>query len=204
MFKEKLHKKLFAVLEQHQLSEPKSLQQQCLSRINSGADLVAIGPAGAGKSTLIMISAIHKLQRAFEDAPRALILVASREDALAMKELFDRLAEGTDLRAVAAYDEGKLEKQNEEIYFGTDIVIGTPRRALELYLSRNFNMNKIKLLAIDDTETLIRNQWQGQIDRLCLSLVKCQRLLFATELNEKVQKIVDKFLIAPQVVEVEE
>ncbi len=204
MFKEKLNKKLFAVLEQHALAEPKPLQEQCLSRINSGSDLVAVGPASSGKSTLIMISVIHKLQRAFEDAPRAFVLVASREEALAMKELFDKLAEGTDLRAVAAYDEGKMEKQNEEIYTGTDLVIGTPRRALELYLSRNFNMNKIKLLAIDDTEQMIKNNWQGQIDRLCLSLVKCQRLVFTKELNEKVQKVADKFLVAPQVVEVEE
>lgn len=204
MFKEKLNKRLFAALEQHSMAEPTPLQQQCLSRVNSGHDLVAVAPAGAGKSTIILISIIHKLQRAFEDAPRALVLVASREDALAMKELFDRLAEGTDLRAVAAYDGGKLEKQNEEIYVGTDLVIGTPRRALELYLSRNFNMNKIKVLAIDDADLLVKNSWQGQIDRLCLSLTKCQRLLFTQDLNEKVQKIADKFFIAPLVVEMEE
>lgn len=201
MFKEKLHKKLAAALEKYGMPEPTPLQGQSLSRINSGSDVVICGAEGGGKSSLAAIAAVHKLQRAFEDAPRALVLVASKEKALAMKELFLRLAEDTDLRTVAAYDEGKLEEQNRDIYFGTDLVIGTPRRTLELYLSRNLNLNKLKLFVIDDAELMVKNAWQGQIDRLGLSLPKSQRLFFTTDLNEKVQKLVDKFTNAPQVVE---
>jgi ATP-dependent RNA helicase RhlE len=203
MFKEKLHKKLAAALEKYGMTEPTPLQQQCLSKINSGVDVVISGPEGSGKSSLIAISAVHKLQRSFEDAPRALILTASKEKILAMKELFLQLAEDTDLRTVAAFDEGKLEEQNRDIYFGTDLVIGTPKRILELYLTRNLNLNKLKLFVIDDTELMVKNSWQGQIDRLGLSLPKCQRLFFTSDLNEKVQKLVDKFTNAPQVIEIE-
>jgi ATP-dependent RNA helicase RhlE len=203
MFKEKLHKKLAAALEKHGITEPTPLQQPSLPGINAGTDMVISGPKGSGKSSLIAISAVHKLHRAFEDAPRALVLVASKEKAVAMKELFLQLAEDTDLRTVAAFDEGKLEEQNRDIYFGTDLVIGTPKRTLELYLTRNLNLNKLKLFVIDDAELMVKNAWQGQIDRLGLSLPKCQRLFFTSDLNEKVQKLVDKFTNAPQVVEVD-
>ena len=203
MFKEKLHKKLAAALEKHGMPEPTLLQRQCLPKINSGTDAVISAPSGSGKSSLIAISAVHKLQHAFEDAPRALVLVASMDKAKAMKELFMQLAEDTDLRTVAAFDEGKLEEQNRDIYFGTDLVIGTPRRVLELYLTRNLNLNKLKLFAIDDAGLMVKNSWQGQIDRLGLSLPKCQRLFFTTELNEKVQKLVDKFTNTPQVIELD-
>ncbi len=203
MFKQKLHKKLAAALESEGLSEPTELQAKCLSKINSGADVIAVGPEGSGRSTLVAIYAVQKLQTAVEEAPRAMVLVSSKEKALAMKELFDRLAAGTDLRAVAAYDEGKLEKQNEDIYTGTDLVIGTPKRTVELYLSRNLNLNKIKLFVIDDAELFVKHAWQGQIDRLGLSLPKCQHLVFTSDLNEKVEKLVQKFIVAPQVVETE-
>src|SRR4051812_29419553 len=121
MFKEKLHKKLVAALETTGISEPTELQAKCLSRINSGADVMAVGPEGSGRSTLITICAIQKLQQPIEEAPRAIVLVSDMEKALAMKAQFDELAKETGLRSVAAYDQGKLEKQNEEIYLGTDI-----------------------------------------------------------------------------------
>ena len=197
MFKEKLNKTLAKALEEAGLSEPTAFQQKCLSKINSGADVIGADAPGSGRTTLLVIATIQKLQQAFEDAPRAFILVAGKEEALAMKALFDLLGKETNLRSIAVFEEGKLEKQNEEIYFGMDIVIGTPRRSVELYLSRNFNISKIKLFAIDDAELFVKHAWQGYVDRLGLSLPKCQHLIFTKELNEKVEKMVHKFVVAP-------
>lgn len=203
MFKEKLNKKLFAVLEAKKLETPTELQSQCFSKINSGADLVAIAPAGAGKSTLITIMAAHKLQRAVEDAPRALVLVSSKEKAVEMMELYKELTKDTDLRVECAYEEGKIDAQNEAIYKGTDLVIGTPKRVLEIYFNKNLNLNKIKFFAIDDATIMIKKAWQGQVDRLGLSLPKCQHLVFTEAYDEKVEKLIHKFIVAPNVVEVE-
>ncbi|HOZ87218.1 MAG TPA: DEAD/DEAH box helicase [Bacteroidia bacterium] len=202
MFKEKLNKKLVNALLEYGIETPRELQLKCLSRINSGADLIGIAPENMGKSTLIMIGAINKLKEAFEDAPRALILVASMEKALAMKQQFELLAKETSLRAECAYEEGKINEQNEAIYSGTDLVIGTPKRVLEIYFNKNLNLNKIKLFVIDDAETMIKNAWQGQVDRLGLSLPKCQHLVFTENFNEKIEKLIHKFMIAPTVVEV--
>ena len=89
----------------------------------------------------IIISAIQKLVSAFEDAPRALIIVADEVKALEMKEQFKLLSRETDLRAELAFDGGKIDAQTEAIYFGTDIVIGTAKRVLEIYFRKNFNLN---------------------------------------------------------------
>lgn len=75
---------------------------------------------------------------------------------------------------------------------------------MEHYFLWNLNLNKIKLFAIDDTETMPKISAQGEIDRLALSLPKCQHLVFTTELNEKVEKLITKFIIAPQIIEVQE
>ena len=79
--------------------EPKELQKKCIPKINGGADVIAIGPNGSGKSTTIMMSAIQKLGMAFEDAPRALIIVSDEVKALEMKDQFRMLSKNTDLRA---------------------------------------------------------------------------------------------------------
>jgi ATP-dependent RNA helicase RhlE len=204
MFKEKVkNKNLVAALVAKGLDTATPLQAQCLSKINSGADLIAIAPEGFGKSTLITISAIQKLQQAFEDAPRALILVETMDKALAMKELFLELTKETDLRVQCAYEEGKIDEQNEAIYKGTDLVIGTAKRVLDIYFSKNLNLNKIKLFVIDDASMMIKRTWQGQIDRLGLSLPKCQHLIFTEVYDEKVEKLIHKFIVNPHIIEME-
>lgn len=200
MFKEKLSKRLFAALNQKGLAEATPLQAELFSKINSGKDLIAVAPPGTGCSTLITISAIHRLQRAIEDAPRALVLTSSMEKCLAMANLFKDLTQDSDLRIELAYDEGKIQEQNEAIYAGTDLVIGTPKRVLEIYFNKNLNINKLKLFVIDDAELMIKHAWQGQIDRLGLSLPKCQHLVFTESLNEKVEKLIHKFMVAPNIV----
>ncbi len=202
MFKEKLNKKLAATLALNGIETPKELQLKCIAKINGGFDIIGIGPLNSGKSTTIVISAIQKLKYAIEIAPRALIVVSDKEKAMAMQEQFMLLKEGTDLRSLCVYEEGKIEKQAEEVQKGIDILIGTPKRIMEHYFLWNLNLNKIKLFAIDDTETMPKISAQGDIDRLALSLPKCQHLVFTTELNEKVEKLIKKFIIAPQIVEV--
>jgi len=202
MFKERLSKKLSVALMEYGIETPTPLQAHCISKINSGADLIAVAPHNSGKSTLVMISAIHKLKNAFEDVPRVLIVVPSMEKALAMKNQFDFFSMETDLRLECAFDEGKIDEQNEAIYSGTDIVVGTPKRILEIYFNKNLNLNHIKLFVIDDAETMIKNAWQAQIDRLGLSLPKCQHLVFSEYLDDKVYKLIHKFIIAPNIVEI--
>ena len=203
MFKEKLNKKLASALLEYGFEEPKPMQLKSIPKINGGADVIGVGPNGCGKSSTIIIAAIQKLGNAFEDAPRALIIVSDEVKALEMKEQFKLFAYGTDLRAEVAFEGGKIDAQTEAIYFGTDIVIGTPKRVLEIYFRKNFNLNKIKFFAIDDAEMVIKNSLQGQIDRLALSLPKCQHLVFTNELNAKIERLIEKFIIAPIIVEVE-
>lgn len=199
----KLNKKLATALSENSFEEPKLMQLKCIPKINGGSDLIGIGPKGCGKSSTIIITAIQKLGSAFEDAPRALIIVADEVQALEMKEQFKLFSNNTNLRAEVAFEGGKIDAQTEAIYFGTDIVIGTAKRVLEIYFRKNFNLNKIKLFVIDDAEMVIKNGLQGQIDRLALSLPKCQHLVFTNELNAKIERLIEKFIVAPIVVEVE-
>lgn len=201
MFKEKLHKKLFAALEGLHLETPTPLQLQCLSKINAGSDIIAIAPAGAGKTTLITIAAVQKLQRVMDDMPKVLILAGSAEKGQAMAGQIIHVAKHNGLRVNFAFDNDNIDTQSIKIYEGTDILIGSPKRLLDLYFSKSLNISKIKLFVIDDAELIIKNSWQGQTDRLTQSLPKCQHLVFAGEINDKTRALAHKLTVAPHVVE---
>ena len=202
MFKEKLNKKLANALALNGIETPKELQLKCIAKINGGFDVIGIGPSNSGKTTTIVISAIQKLPYAIETAPRVLIVVSDKEKAILMKEQFELLTKETDLRTICIFEEGKIEKQAEEVQKGVDILIGTPKRLMEHYFLWNLNINRIKLFALDDAETMPKISAQGDIDRLALSLPKCQHLVFTNDYNEKVEKLIKKFIVAPQVIEV--
>lgn len=202
MFKEKLNKRLAQALSEHGIEEPTALQLKCIPKINGGMDVIGVGEEGSGKTSSILIGVIQKLGSAFEDAPRALIIVPNEAKGLAMLEQFKLLSYNTDLRVETVFESGKIDKQTEAIYFGTDIVIATPRRLMEIYIRKTLNITKIKVLAFDDTEILVKENIFSYLERLSLSLPKCQHLVFSKEINSKVEKIIDKFLINPFVVEV--
>lgn len=203
LFNDKLYKPLSLALAEHGFTAPTPLQEQCLSKINAGQDVIGIGPERAGKSTLIAISTIQKLKEAFEDAPRAFILAANAEKVLTLKTQFELLSPQTNLRVRCAYDGGKITPQGEDIYMGADVVIGTPKQSFELYLKQYLNLNQLKLFVIDDAELMIKYAYQSQIDRLIMSLPKCQHLVFTTDYTPKIERLVEKCMVAPLLMEVQ-
>ncbi len=209
IFKEKLNKNLFNTVLEFNIEEPKIIQEKLLARINGGNDVVGIAPDNSGKTTLIALAIINKLQNAFEDAPRALVLMPDTDKVILAEDQFNLLAKNTNLRICVAHEKGRINKQagideqGESIYAGCDIIIATPKRAFDLYLKQHINLNKLIFFVLDDAELMIKNEFQGQIDRMIHSLPKCQHLVFATSYNEKIEKLISKFIINPAIVEIE-
>ena len=209
IFKEKLNKNLYNTLLEIGFEEPKQIQEKLIARINGGADVIGVGPDGVGKTTTIAICIINKLKQAFEDAPRALIIMPTVGKVDEAEEQYKRLSANTDLRICIAHEAGRINKQagfdeqGEKIYAGCDIIIATPKRAFDLYLKQHININKLNFYVIDDVEGMLKNDFQGQIDRVVNSLPKCQHLVFTNNYNEKVEKLTARFLINPTIIEVE-
>uniref|UniRef100_UPI0040480C64 hypothetical protein n=1 Tax=Mariniflexile sp. TaxID=1979402 RepID=UPI0040480C64 len=73
-------------LKRQGIESPNALQKEILSKIKGGASLFVIAPKNSGKTTSIVISVINHLKEAFEDAPRALIFVKDKQEALELAD----------------------------------------------------------------------------------------------------------------------
>ncbi len=189
MFLPKLSPEFTATLSKHGYIEPKTLQKEGVAKLIAGGDLVAIGPKGSGKTSLIAMALIHKLEAAFEDAPRAVVFVKNKEAALALQEQCMLLSKHTDLRFLCAF-EGKFWKdQLEAIYIGCDVVIGTVSRLQEIYFKNGLNVSQLKLVAVDDAHT-INHVTQVQLERMFLSTPKkCQRIICADKEHDRIERM---------------
>jgi len=197
----KLHPLLRESLDYAGFETSNAFQKKVLPILKGGADTYVIAPKGSGKTTALIIATIHKLKAAaFEDSPRAIIVVKDKTDALALKEKFERFTKNTDLRLYALYDEYEIEKQKTEIYPGQDIVIATPARLSKLYFLNGIHLGEIQLFAIEDADYLGRNNAYNYILRLSESLTKCQYVIVADEMNSKIKNYQNAFMSNAQLI----
>ncbi|WP_308992516.1 DEAD/DEAH box helicase [Mariniflexile litorale] len=189
-------------LQQNGITEPNSLQTKIISKIKGGKSLFVIAPENSGKTTSIVISVINKLKEAFEDAPRALIFVKNKEEALNLAEIFSTYKRGTDLRVYCAYDEHNLELQREELYLGTDIVIATPKRLNRIFYLNGINLNKLQMCIVEDAEFLFRNNNFAEVTRTPESISRCQYLVFSDKFDARFERWQETFMHLAEIVKI--
>ncbi len=183
---------------------PKEIQAKTMSRILGGQDLVAVGPASCGKTTTYILGVLMRIKYGFEEAPRALILVPTKERVQAVVAMFNVLNRNTTIRIVGIHADGGMEAQLNELTDGVDIVVAVPARARAIYLKLGLNTNKILMFVVDDAAEMVKLGMQLPINELANSIPKCQHLIFAEVVHDKLSLMIAPFMKLPTTIEVED
>lgn len=198
----KLNPLLKEALDDLGLERANALQKKVLPVLKGGASAYIVAPKEYGKTTALIIAIVHKLKaEAFEDSPRAIVIVKDKQDALILKDTFERFTKSTDLRVYALYDEYDIEKQKEEVYYGQDIVIATPARLSKLYFLNGIHLGQIQLFAIDDADYLSKNNAYNHILRLSESIEKCQYIIIVETWSKQMSNYQNSFMSNAQVLQ---
>jgi ATP-dependent RNA helicase RhlE len=201
----KLSKPLVAAMTDAGFLTPKEIQAQTMSRILGGQDLIAVGPEGSGKTTTYVLATLMKLKYAFEEAPRALILVPDAEHVDHVLEQFKLLNRNSTFRILGIDSRGAVDTQMNEITDGCDIIVAVPDRARALYLKLALNTNKIQFFIVDNAELIIKKGLQLPVVELANSAYKAQHIVFTEVQHEKLNLMISPFMKPSAVtIEVEE
>jgi len=190
----KLYSPLSQRLSQLKIEEPTSVQKEALPKIKSGADVFVVAPKEAGKTTLAAIYLLHKLKAIEdeEDIPRALVIVPTKEKVMEFKAIMEEFGNYSHLRVKCAFSEEDLERQRDEIYLGSEVVIGTAKRLGELYTGTGLNIRLVNTIIVDDFDEITKQDALAQIERLLIANPKVQKLFFAVTQPSLMCKIIDK------------
>lgn len=177
---------------------PTKIQSLSVPQIKSGADLYVIAPEGSGRTTAIATGVIQRLKDEFEVAPRAIVMVSSKEKAFELEEQFETLAKHTDLRVFTVFDQGIIQYQRDIIYEGIDILIGTPKRLNELIKVNGVRLTQIKMLVVDDVDDLRLDKY-ALIYHLAECIEKSQFIMVSKLWNKNFEKFNERFMKNPKV-----
>lgn len=185
------------------LEKPNALQEKILQKARQGGDLLMIAPADEESRKAAALAALQKVPESCEGSPRVLIICAASDEARELAKFLATVSRRKELMVEPAHDKGPMIEQRNNIYEGADIVVGNPKRIFDLYIQNGLNLSLLKLFVICDADTMLREATIGQLRRIADSLPKCQRMLFASAMSDRLDKLTDELLINPEIAETE-
>ncbi|WP_316635645.1 DEAD/DEAH box helicase [uncultured Flavobacterium sp.] len=200
----KINEKLQEALIENGLTEANILQQETFSTIKSGADCIILSPAGSGKTTTIVLNVIQQLAGHTEESPRALIFVEDKAKVLEMEALFEKYGKYTNLEVYGVHDKGDMDYDKNYISTGIDVLIGTPNKLSDMFTTAGYNVNRLKMFILDDTDPILKLRNETKIMRISNSITKTQRIIFAETLTERIEILADKMLLEPYLFDMDE
>ncbi|HJP62222.1 MAG TPA: DEAD/DEAH box helicase [Mucilaginibacter sp.] len=183
--------------------EATAVQQKAIPPILNGQDVMGIAQTGTGKTAAYVLPIIMRLKYAQGEHPRALIVAPTRELAIQIEENVRTFATYTDLRVVTLYGGLGPKTQIEQVQKGSDIIVATPGRLMDIYLAGHLVTKLLQVLVLDEADKMMDMGFMPQINRI-LEVVprKRQNLLFSATMSDKIRELSANFLEFPTVIEV--
>jgi ATP-dependent RNA helicase RhlE len=192
-----LHPSLLRAVEAAGYTTPTPIQQQAIPVVLSGRDLLASAQTGTGKTAAFALPMLHRLQQtpATNAAPRALVLVPTRELAAQVHESFRDFGRDLQLRTILIFGGVSPKPQLDALRRGCDIIIATPGRLLDHLQARAVDLSHIEVLVLDEADRMLDMGFIPAIRRLVSALPKQrQSLLFSATFSPEIRDLARKLL----------
>ncbi|MDR0802172.1 DEAD/DEAH box helicase [Fluviicola sp.] len=136
---------------------PTDIQFKAISPILNGEDVFGIAQTGTGKTAAFAIPIIHKLSasKAKTKGPRCIVMAPTRELAEQIKQEFESIGKGSNIRITAILGGLEQDQQIRELKRGTDVVVATPGRVFDLRSQGYLSLDSIQFLVLDEADRML-------------------------------------------------
>ena len=186
-------------------STPTPVQTASLGATLEGRDVLACAPTGSGKTLAFALPVLAHLNRNRSKQPTALVLVPTRELATQVGNVLLSLAQELPERIKVSVVFGgvSINPQMMSLRGGTQVVVATPGRLLDLVAHNAVKLSEVSLLVLDEADRLLDLGFADELNQLlALLLAKRQHLFFSATFPPAVQALANQLLHEPVRVDV--
>ncbi len=185
---------------------PTPIQLQAIPLILEGHDLMGLAQTGTGKTAAFGLPLVHKLLGEDTKRPaksaRALILAPTRELVNQIAVNLRDYVRHTHLRVNSVVGGKAISTQINQLSRGTDILVATPGRLLDLVERRALFLNNVKFLVLDEADQMLDLGFIHDLRKIAKLLGKPrQTLLFSATMPKQVAELSQSYLEDPVRVE---
>jgi ATP-dependent RNA helicase RhlE len=187
--------------------ETRPVQSGVIPIALTGRDVIACAETGTGKTAAFLIPILQRfLTEARAEGPvrtRALILAPTRELAVQIEDQVQGLTYHTKISSVAVYGGVPMDKQEQALKAGVDMVVATPGRLMDHMRHVSTDFSALEVLVLDEADRMLDMGFWPDVQRILSTLPKVrQTLLFSATMPGEVLTLTQQFLREPSFVQV--
>ncbi len=189
-----LNKPILNALEDLGLKTPTAIQAKTFSPIMAGNDIVGIAQTGTGKTLAYLLPVLRLWKFTKSPMPQIIIVVPTRELVQQVVGEIEKLTTYMSFRVVGVYGGANIRVQKAEVHQGTDVVVGTPGRLVDIMTDGVLKTKKINRLIIDEVDEMLNLGFRIQLRNILEFLPeRRQNLMFSATMTEDVELVIDEF-----------
>ncbi|MDX1582497.1 MAG: DEAD/DEAH box helicase [Thermoanaerobaculia bacterium] len=184
--------------------QPTPIQEKSIPLVLAGGDLIGIAQTGTGKTAAFALPILDRLAAGRSlRSPRALVLAPTRELAAQIAETFTLFSRGGHLRTTTIFGGVGERPQISSLRRGTDILVATPGRLLDLADRGEVDFSAIETLVLDEADRMLDMGFLPQIRRIIRQIpTDRQTLMFSATLSREIETMTREFQRSPERVEI--
>lgn len=181
---------ILQAVEQMGFQQMTEVQSKAIPPMLTGRDVIAKAPTGTGKTCAFGIPLIQRVDTDSSDV-QAIILAPTRELAT---QICDDLRQLTQflpqLRTVVVYGGQSMEKQKQQLKKGTQILVATPGRLLDLMQHRLVVLSKVSMAVLDEADKMLDMGFYKDVRKILDSLKGLKQMcMFSATISREVMDI---------------
>ena len=198
-----LSDEILSVLKNQGISKPTPIQEESISFIMEGKDVIAEAQTGTGKTLAFLLPMFHNMSTEATSI-QGLIVTPTRELAIQITEEAMKLKEAKDLNILAAYGGKDVSGQLKKLKGGIDLIIATPGRLLDHLKRESIKLDKLKTLVLDEADQMLLMGFKNEVEAIIKETSKNrQTLCFSATMSSDVKKLAYRYMKDPTVVAIE-
>jgi ATP-dependent RNA helicase RhlE len=188
-------------------TDPTPIQRQAIPALMEGRDLLGIAQTGTGKTAAFALPSLHRLAAnpaARKPAScRMLVLSPTRELAAQIAENMKGYAKNLNLFVDCVFGGVPITKQARRLVGGTDVLVATPGRLLDLIDNRALTLGRVEIFVLDEADQMMDLGFIHALKRVAAMLpAKRQSLFFSATMPKSIEDLGRQFIQNPVKVEV--
>ncbi len=183
------------------------IQEQAIPLVLKGHDIMGLAQTGTGKTAAFGLPLVQHLlgygERAENKTTRALILAPTRELANQIANNMREYVRHTHLKVNVVVGGASIQVQRQKLGRGTDILIATPGRLLDLVNRNAIYLDSVKYLVLDEADQMLDLGFIHVLREISEMLgTPRQTLLFSATMPKSIAALSKTFLKDPKRIEV--
>ena len=189
------------------LKDPTPIQARAIPHALNGEDVLGLAQTGTGKTAAFGVPLISRMldygRKPAAHTVRGLVLAPTRELANQIAATLKDLTEGTPMKIGLVVGGVSINPQIQRISRGTDILVATPGRLLDILDRKALDLGSCDFLVLDEADQMLDLGFIHALRKISSLLPEeRQTMLFSATMPKQMNEIANSYLNRPVRIEV--